>query len=308
MWNFGVTKMEYDFKKCRLCPRECSADRTAGKGYCHMSDKLCVARVMLHRWEEPCLTGEYGAGAVFFSGCSLKCVYCQNYEISESDKGKKIDAKRLSEIFLELQEKKAACIDLVTPTHFTPQIISALEKVKDKLFIPVVYNCGGYEKAETLKYLDGLADVYLPDLKYMDSVLSGKYSSATDYFEYASEALKEMCRQTGKIVYDENNIMKRGVIIRHMILPSCRKDSLNILKWISEKLPRENFIISLMSQYYPCYKSGEFKEINRKLSTYEYNCVLDEAVKLGLEGFMQDRNSADKSYTPDFNTYEDDFI
>lgn len=300
--------MEYDFKNCRLCPRDCKADRTAKSGYCRMSDKLTAARVMLHKWEEPCLAGKYGAGAIFFSGCSLKCVYCQNYEISELDKGKEITVQKLSEVFLRLQENNASCIDLVTPTHFAPQIVSALEKVKDKLYIPVVYNCGGYEKVQTLKILEGLVDVYLPDLKYMDSSLSSKYSSASDYFEYASKALKEMCRQTGKIVYDENNIMKKGVIIRHMILPSCRKDSVNILKWISENLPKDSFLISLMSQYYPCYKSAEFKEINRKLSTFEYNFVLDEAVKLGLDGFMQERNSADKSYTPDFNTYEDDYI
>lgn len=293
--------MDYDFTSCTLCPRECGADRTRGTGFCGGGLNIKAAKAYLHMWEEPCLSGTRGAGTVFFSGCNLKCLYCQNYKISADNFGTEISEDRLAEIFLDLQERGAHCIDLVSPTHFVPQIISALDKAKDKLTIPVVYNCGGYEKVETLRMLEGYIDVYLPDLKYMESSASEKYSGASDYFEYASRAIAEMCRQTGECRFDDEGIMKKGVIVRHMILPGMRKDSAAIIDWLAEKLPRDSFRLSLMSQYTPCYKSSEFKEINRRLFTFEYEYVLDKAICLGLDGYMQDKSSADSGFTPDFD-------
>lgn len=295
--------MDYDFKSCSLCPRNCRADRTRSTGKCKMSDRIKAAKAYLHKWEEPCIAGKNGAGTIFFSGCSLGCVFCQNAKISAEGYGKEISEERLSEIMLDLQSRGADCIELVSPTHFVPQIISALDICKEKLRIPVVYNCGGYEKTETLKMLEGYVDIYLPDLKYMDSTLSGKYSAAPDYFEYASRAVKEMCRQTGKIICDSDGFMKRGVIIRHLILPGGRHDSVNILNFLAKALPRDNFLLSLMSQYVPMYKAKEIREINRRISGFEYNYVLDEAVKLGLCGFMQDRSSADENFTPEFDLF-----
>lgn len=291
----------YDFSSCTLCPRECKADRTKGKGFCGCSDKLIAAKAYLHMWEEPCLSGEKGAGTVFFSGCSLKCCYCQNYRISAEYVGAEITEKRLGDIFIELQDKGAHCIDLVSPTHFVPQIINALDMTKHRLHIPVVYNCGGYEKTDTLKMLDGYIDIYLPDFKYMDSEAAQKYSSAADYPEYAKAAVAEMCRQTGECVFDEKGLMKKGVIIRHLALPAMRHDSVRVLEWIAENLPRECIRISLMSQYTPFHRSHEYKELNRRISTFEYNYVLDKARELGLEGYMQEKSSAKEEYTPDFD-------
>ncbi|MGN0695489.1 MAG: radical SAM protein [Oscillospiraceae bacterium] len=293
--------MDYDFTSCTLCPRECGADRTLGTGFCGGGAAVKAAKAYLHMWEEPCLSGTRGAGTVFFSGCSLKCLYCQNHRISSDNFGAEISENRLAEIFLGLQERGAHCIDLVSPTHFVPQIISALDKAKDSLHIPVVYNCGGYEKIDTLKMLEGYIDVYLPDLKYMDSSASAKYSGAADYFQYASRALEEMCRQTGECRFDDEGIMQKGVIVRHMILPGMRKDSAAIMEWLADKLPRVSFRLSLMSQYTPCYRSCEFREINRRLSTFEYEYVLDKAIGLGLDGYMQDKSSADSGFTPDFD-------
>lgn len=293
--------MEYDFTSCTLCPRECGADRTRGTGFCGGGIAVRAAKAYLHMWEEPCLSGTRGAGTVFFSGCNLKCLYCQNYKISADNFGTEISTDRLAKIFLELQCQGAHCIDLVSPTHFVPQIISALDMAKDKLHIPVVYNCGGYENVDTLKMLEGYIDVYLPDLKYMDSSASEKYSGAADYFEYASKAISEMCRQTGECCFNDEGIMQKGVIVRHMILPGMRRDSLAIMEWLANNLPRDSFKLSLMSQYTPCYKSSEFKEINRRLSTFEYEYVLDSAIGLGLDGYMQDKSSADSGFTPDFD-------
>ena len=291
----------YDFSSCTLCPRECGADRIKGKGFCGCSDKLIAAKAYLHMWEEPCLSGENGAGTVFFSGCSLKCCYCQNYRISAEYVGTEITEKRLGDIFIELQDKGAHCIDLVSPTHFVPQIINALDMTKHRLHIPVVYNCGGYEKTDTLKMLDGYIDIYLPDFKYMDSEAAEKYSSAADYPEYAKAAVTEMCRQTGECVFDEKGLMKKGVIIRHLALPTMRHDSVRVLEWIAENLPRECIRISLMSQYTPFHRSHEYKELNRRISTFEYNYVLSKARELGLEGYMQEKSSAKEEYTPDFD-------
>lgn len=293
--------MDYDFTSCKLCPRECGADRTKGLGFCGGGLLPKAAKAYLHMWEEPCLSGTNGAGTVFFSGCSLQCCYCQNYKISAENFGKEISVERLAEIFLEIQDKGAHCLDLVSPTHYVPQIISALDIISDKLRIPVVYNCGGYEKIETLKMLDGYIDIYLPDLKYYSSEASRKYSNAPDYFEKASAAITEMCRQTGKCEFDDNGIMQKGVIIRHLTLPTLRMDSVKLLEWAAKNLPRDNFRISLMSQYTPFYKSCEYREISRRISTFEYNFVLDKAVSLGLEGYMQERSSAKEEYTPEFD-------
>ncbi len=293
--------MDYDFTSCKLCPRECGADRTKGLGFCGGGLLPKAAKAYLHMWEEPCLSGTNGAGTVFFSGCSLQCCYCQNYKISAENFGKEISVERLAEIFLEIQDKGAHCLDLVSPTHYVPQIMSALDITGDKLHIPVVYNCGGYEKIETLKMLDGYIDIYLPDLKYYSSEASRKYSNAPDYFEKASAAITEMCRQTGKCEFDDNGIMQKGVIIRHLTLPTLRMDSVKLLEWATENLPRDNFRISLMSQYTPFYKSREYREISRRISTFEYNFVLDKAVTLGLEGYMQERSSAKEEYTPEFD-------
>ncbi len=289
-----------DLHNCKLCPRKCGADRYAGKGFCGCGAEIKAAKAFLHMWEEPCISGENGAGTVFFSGCNLKCLYCQNYRISAENFGKEISAERLAEIFLELRDKGANNIDLVSPTPYVPQIIKALDLCRGKLDIPVVYNTGGYELPETLKMLEGYVDVYLPDLKYYDGSLGEKYSSAADYFEIASEAIKEMYRQVGSVKI-EDGLIKKGVIIRHLALPSHRRDSEKILEWIAETFPKKDVLVSLMSQYVPVYKSFEHKEISRRISTFEYNFLLDRAAELGLEGFMQERSSADSGYTPDFD-------
>lgn len=251
-------------------------------------------------WEEPCISGTRGSGTVFFSGCNLKCCFCQNYRISHENHGKNITESRLAEIFLELQRRGAHNINLVSPTPYVLQIISALDMCRGKLNIPIIYNTGGYEKVETIKLLDGYVDVYLPDFKYFDNALGKKYSGADNYFETVTAALKEMYRQTGSCCI-EDGIIRRGTVIRHLALPSHKDDSVRILKWIAENLPRDGVLVSLMSQYTPFYKSAEHKEISRRISTFEYNYVLDKAVSLGLKGFMQERSSANEEYTPDFD-------
>lgn len=289
-----------DLHNCKLCPRKCGADRYAGKGFCGCGAEIKAAKAFLHMWEEPCISGENGAGTIFFSGCNLKCCYCQNYSISAENYGREISAERLAEIFLELRDKGADNIDLVSPTPYVSQIINALDICGEKLDIPIVYNTGGYELLETLKMLEGYVDVYLPDLKYYDGSLGEKYSSAADYFEIASEAIKEMYRQVGSVRIEEG-LIKKGVIIRHLALPSHRRDSEKILEWIAETFPKKDVLVSLMSQYVPIYKSFEHKDIARRISTFEYNFLLEKAAELGLEGFMQERSSADSGYTPDFD-------
>ena len=288
-------------KSCTLCPRECRADRENSTGLCGGGLLPRAAKAYLHMWEEPCISGTRGSGTVFFSGCSLKCCFCQNYRISAQNFGSEITVDRLAEIFLELQDKGAHNINLVSPTHYVPQIISALDKCRDKLNIPVAYNSGGYEKTETLEMLRGYVDIFMPDIKYYSPELSKKYSSAADYFEYASKAVSKMIELVGRPEFDENGIMKKGVIIRHMVLPSHRRDSEAVLRKISELYPSDSFLISLMSQYTPFYKSSEHKEINRRVSTYEYEKVTELAYKLGFKGFMQERSSAKEEYTPDFD-------
>ena len=291
-----------DFTNCHLCPRNCGINRTISVGFCGCGSTLKAARAALHHWEEPCISGTRGSGAVFFSGCTLKCCFCQNHLISQGTLGKELSPKRLGEIFLSLQEQGAHNIDLITATQFLPQILPALDFVKHKLHIPVIYNCGGYEKTETLALLKDYIDIYLPDLKYFDSALSWRYSKAKNYFEVASEAIPYMIEQTGGLRYDTQGILQKGVIIRHMVLPGGKEDSIQLLHWIKENLPKGKYLLSLLSQYTPFYKSSDYPEINRRITTYEYNKVLDTAISLGLtQGFMQEKSSAKEEYTPPFD-------
>lgn len=283
---------------CNLCPRKCNVNRDLKSGFCGVSNTLKVARAQLHFWEEPIISGTNGSGTIFFSGCNLKCVYCQNYNISKENFGKDITTQRLAEIFKELENAGAHNINLVTPSHYVKQIVEALNIYKPK--IPVVYNTSGYDSVEELKMLEGYVDVYLTDLKYYSSELSQKYSSAKNYFEVCSLAIKEMIRQQPKNVI-ENGLIKKGVIIRHMVLPNCINDSFKVLEWIKNNLG-EDVIVSVMGQYTPYFNASKFPEINRKLKPVEYKLVINYFNKLGLKnGFMQSLDSADENYIPPFN-------
>ena len=287
---------------CRLCPRQCGVDRKKEAGYCGCGTSVKIARAALHFWEEPCISGSRGSGTVFFSGCPLGCVYCQNREISHGHKGKEISEERLAEIFLSLQKEGAHNINLVTATPYVPHVMRALQLAKPALRIPVVYNCGGYERVETIRALESVADVYLPDLKYMSGDLAARYSGAADYFEAAAQAVGEMIRQTGGIVYDGEGLMTRGVIVRHLVLPGARRDSIAILRWMSEHLPKGKYLLSLMSQYTPAAGLTGYPELSRRVASLEYDSVVAEAVQLGLtDGFMQQRRSADTAYIPPFD-------
>lgn len=287
--------------ECSLCPRMCKIDRESTTGYCGVKNTLRVARAALHFWEEPCISGEEGSGAVFFTGCNLRCVFCQNYHIARAEQGKEITAERLAEIFLELQGQKANNINLVTATHYVPQVITALQQAKTQgLAIPVVYNCGGYERVETLKMLEGLVDIYLPDFKYMDPERAKRYSHAENYPEIAKDALAEMVRQQPAAVFDERGIMTKGVIVRHLMLPGGIKDSKAVVKYLYETY--ENSIyISLMNQYTPLPHVESFPEINRKLKKFEYDRLVDYAISLGVEnGFIQEGETVSESFIPAF--------
>lgn len=291
--------------QCRLCPRECNVNRLTGEvGYCGASDKLMVSRAALHFWEEPCVSGENGSGTVFFSNCNLKCVFCQNHCISQENLGVEISIERLSEIFLELEGNGANNINLVTPTHYVPQIIEALKLSKaNGLKIPILYNSNGYDSLDTLKALDGYIDVYLPDLKYYNSKYSLKYSMAKDYFEKASIAIEEMYRQVGKPVFDENGIIKKGVIIRHLMLPGLLFDSKKILDYI-HKTFGNNVYISLMNQYTPMFKASNYPEINRKLNEKHYDSIIDYALDLGIKNaFIQENGTSSEEFIPDFKSF-----
>lgn len=292
---------DLSYRQCRLCPRNCGVDRLKKRGYCQSPAYAVAARAALHPWEEPCISGDRGSGTVFFTGCTLRCCFCQNYKISQEGFGKPISSGRLSEIFLELQEQGAHNINLVTAAMYAPTVLEALEAVRGKLTIPVVYNSGGYEKSEVIRKLASYVSVWLPDLKYYSPELAKKYSGAEDYFDRASEAIRTMIETAGPPVFDENGLLIRGVIIRHMVLPSHRDDSIRLLKWISDHLPKGGYLISIMSQYTPFYHSADYKEIRRRLTSFEYNCVIDAAIDLGLtEGFMQEKSSAKEEYTPPF--------
>lgn len=276
------------------------------KGFCGCDDKLYVARAALHMWEEPCISGENGSGTVFFSGCPLKCVFCQNGSIANVGVGKEITIERLAKIFIELQENGANNINLVTPTHYVLHIVEALKLAKrDGLIIPIVYNTGGYEKEDTLKLLDGLVDIYLPDMKYYSNEPALKYSKAKDYFQVASKAISEMYRQVGKPRFDEaTGMMKKGIIVRHLVLPENIEDSKMVIKYLFEKYGH-NIYMSIMSQYTPMEslrKSGEFVELHKKLDFAEYDKLIDYAIELGVENaFIQEEDVATESFIPDFN-------
>ena len=284
--------------ECRLCPRECGVDRSTDKGYCGCTDKIRIAKYMLHFGEEPCISGTRGSGAVFFSGCNLRCAFCQNYPISHDLKGEYITSERLKEIIFELKEKGAHNINFVTGTHYADKIAEILIDIKNDLDIPVVYNCGGYEKKDTLEMLDGLVDIYLPDMKYYSSDMSARYSGARDYSEYALPALKEMLRQQPEPVFDSEGMMLRGVIVRHLVLPKGYHDSMKLLDIISGMPVRP--LVSIMRQYTPCYGAADFPEINRKLTSFEYNKVTEHCADLGLDGFMQKKGCDTLDMTPDF--------
>lgn len=282
----------------------CRADRTRQTGFCKSGDTVKIARAALHPWEEPCISGTSGSGTVFFSGCTLKCVFCQNYTLSHENFGKEVSINRLAEIFLELQQKGAHNINLVTATHYLPSIKKALESAGSALKIPVVYNCGGYERVETLREFSDYIDIYLPDLKYYDSRLSEKYSAAADYFPVASAAITEMIRLTGGLTWDSENptLLKKGVVIRHMVLPGAKDDSIRLLHWIKDSLPPNQYLLSIMSQYTPFYKAAMYPEISRRITSYEYDKVIDTAIELGLmNGYMQEKSSAKEEYTPPFD-------
>ena len=285
---------------CNLCPRKCNAERTenAGNGFCKMPENPVLARADIHNWEEPCISGTNGTGAIFFSGCSLKCCFCQNYPISHENKGEIITTDRLIEIIKELEQKGVHTIDFVNPTHFSHILIDALTKYKPS--VPVVYNCSGYDTVETLKQFEGLVDVYLPDLKYFSNEKSMKYAKCPDYFLKAGEAILEMYRQQPKNEF-KDGIIQKGLIIRHLVLPANIDESKNILLWIKENLPEDTYI-SLMSQYTPYGNIKDFKELNRRLTTAEYNKVVDFFLELGLQnGFMQEKSSAKTDFIPDFD-------
>lgn len=296
--------MSMNYESCTLCPRMCGADRTKAPGFCGASHQIKAARAALHQWEEPCISGTAGSGTVFFSGCTLKCVFCQNYPLSHENYGKEISVTRLSEIFLELQEKGAHNINLVTATQYLPSIRLALKLARPALHIPVVYNSGGYERTETIREFSDCIDIWLPDLKYYDSGLSEKYSAARNYFPIASEAIKEMVRVSGGLAWDPEKpgLLKKGVVIRHMVLPGAKEDSIRLLHWIKNELPPGQFLLSILSQYTPFYKSSQYPEISRRITTYEYQKVVDTALELGLtDGYMQEKSSAKEEYTPPFD-------
>ena len=328
------TEIRKLYKHCTLCPRKCGADRYESTGFCKAGTQMRLAKAMLHKWEEPVLCPGSGSGAVFFSNCTLRCIFCQNYNISAEGFGKEVSVPALADIFLRLEQQGARNIDLITASHYLPSVIYALDMVKHRLSIPVVYNCGGYECPETIRMLDGYIDIYLPDVKYFDDSAAVKYSSAPNYFETACEALEEMVRQTGKPVIenadfsknadefkmpsdagsarpgtdcknpDSVRIMKRGVIVRHMVLPGYRKDSLAILGALAARFGTDKFMISLLRQYTPFYKAKtkpEYKSINRRVTGYEYDSVVEEALRLGFSGFMQEKSSAKEEYTPLFD-------
>ena len=355
----SVTDTDNIYMDCTLCPRACHADRTRGTGFCGVGDKLKLAKAMLHQWEEPCIAGAHGSGAIFFSGCTLRCIYCQNYDISHECFGREISADRLKAIICELQAQGAETIEFITASQYIPTLAGILEQVKPEISVPTVFNCGGYESVESLRMLDGLIDIYLPDVKYYSDELAVRLSKAPHYLETALSAVREMIRQVGvpryiaadahgyeatcdirtpaeaKIIaantpdretgaddnsdtlkteaagnnaeatYDNDSqnttTLKKGVIIRHLVLPGSRQDSIRLLETLTAEIGKENFLISLMSQYTPFYKAKEIKELNRRVTSFEYYSVLRRAEELGLEGFMQEKSSAREEYTPSFD-------
>ena len=295
-----------DWNSCTLCPRNCHANRknkNSLTGICHEANHLRLARAALHFWEEPCISGKQGSGTIFFSGCTLRCVFCQNHSIADGSVGKEISQQRFVQILLELQQKGANNINLVTPTHFVPLIIDGIQQARSQgLHLPIVYNTSGYESIETLQLLDGIVDIYLPDLKYYSSTISQKYSFAGDYFSVASRALQEMYRQVGEPVFDANGIMQKGMIVRHLVLPGCTNDSKAVIQYLHQTF-HDHIYISIMNQYTPMPTvQRQYPELNRKVTEEEYDEVVDYAIELGVEhGFIQEGETADESFIPAFD-------
>ena len=287
---------------CLACPRGCSVNREHGeRGFCGVSNEYVIGSADLHFYEEPCISGKNGSGAIFFSGCNLRCVFCQNRDISRKIFGKKYTEDELIAKMLELQSRGAHNINLVTASPYSLFLAKTLEKAKKDLKIPIVYNCGGYESVESLRALDGLIDIYLPDFKYFDDELAKSYSSAPNYAKTAKEALIEMHRQVGKLELDENGMARCGLIVRHLVLPACREDSKAVLRYISEFLPVEDVTLSLMRQYTPDFANSDApKNLKRRLTSFEYEDVLNYALSLGFDGFSQGKESAKTDFTPSF--------
>ncbi|MEG2038246.1 MAG: radical SAM protein [Oscillospiraceae bacterium] len=295
--------MQEKLQSCSLCPRQCQADRYHGEtGFCGADDKLKIARAALHFWEEPCISGDKGSGTVFFSGCTLGCVFCQNYDISTKCFGKEITVEHLAEIFLALQQQSALNINLVTPTHYVYQIIEALDIAhKNGLILPIVYNTSGYETVETIRLLKGYVDVYLPDFKYFNNTYALRYSNAANYVEQAKLSLDEMVKQVGECIFDENGIIQKGVIVRHLMLPNLQEDSKAVIRYLYNSYGDKIFI-SIMNQYTPFGKLEQFPELQCKLTAREYDNAIDYAISLGLEnGFIQEGDTAKESFIPQFD-------
>lgn len=286
-------------EKCAICPHNCGINRLNNQiGRCKSKDTVKVALYSTHNFEEPCISGKKGSGTVFFSNCNMNCVFCQNYEISQQGKGKEISIEELADIFIKQQEKDVENINLVTPTSYVPQIIEAIKIArKNGLKLPIVYNTNGYEKVETLKMLEGYVDIYLPDFKYSDDELGKRLSKVDNYFEIATEALKEMYRQTGKAVLNGEGIMQKGMIIRHLVLPNHILNSRRVLKWINESM--HDVYVSVMAQYFPTYKAKEINDINRKLTKEEYEQIENYLYRLDLEnGYIQELGEHEEEYVP----------
>ena len=290
------------YKKCNLCPRNCLIDRSKTLGYCKATDKVKVARSALHYFEEPSISGNNGSGTIFFSNCNLKCCYCQNKEISTDGFGKEISIERLSEMMLELEEKHANNINLVTPTHYVPSIIEAIKLARSKgLSIPIVYNTSGYESVETLKLLDGYIDIYLTDFKYFDNKLGKDLSKCSNYFEVASKALEEMYRQTGKNKFNKNGLMTKGIIVRCLVLPTKSDDAKKIIDYLYKKY-QDNIYLSIMNQYTPVNFIKDYPYLNKTISEDEYNDVIDYAIDLGIKNaYMQEGGTCSESFIPAFD-------
>lgn len=289
---------------CVLCPRECHADRENHVGFCGAKNDILAAKAYLHRWEEPCISGNEqnrGSGTVFFSGCQLKCPFCQNYEISHENRGKIITERRLSQIMLNLQSSGAYNINLVSPTPYIPQIKRAIDLCKSDLKIPIAFNSGGYEKPQTIRTLEGYINIYMPDFKFLSSDLSKLYLKAENYAEFALKSLHEMINQVGKPVTDESGIMQSGVIVRHLVMPGCYHDSIALLKLLKSEFGCDNFLLSLMSQYTPLFNAKDYPKINRRVTTFEYEKVSECAAELGFSGYEQQRDSASDEYIPDWD-------
>jgi len=291
-----------ELNSCTICPHNCKINRNNGQiGRCRSGDKVKIALASVHNYEEPCISGKNGSGTIFFSNCNLSCIYCQNYKISQLGKGYELSVEELANIMLKQQEKGVNNINLVTPTMYVYQIIEAIKIARKRgLNIPIIYNTNGYENFKTIQDLNGYVDIYLPDLKYYSNELSKKYSKIDNYFKYATEAIKEMYKQVGSPIFDENGIIKKGLIIRHLVLPNHLQNSKHILKWIKENMPEDTYV-SVMAQYFPTYKAKEDNLINRKLNKKEYREIEEFLYTLNLEnGYMQELGEHEEEYVPNF--------